>query len=86
MLKVFTDGTKFFNCSSNKGVVQKDISNLQDVQLNFSADIQTPIKKANKILGIIKRTFSFLDVETFFKIIQNKTMIRPHFKYANTGH
>ncbi len=40
------------------------------------------IKKANKITGIIKRSFSYLDKYIFLKLYT--TIIRPNLEYANT--
>ena len=39
------------------------------------------IKKANGIMGLIRRTFSFLDAETFKKLYTS--FVRPHLEYAN---
>ena len=48
----------------------------------FDAHIQNCISKANRILGIIKRSFSYLDKELFLLIY--KSMVRPHLEYANS--
>ena len=52
-----------------------------DEKLNFDSHIQKSINKANKILGIIKRTFSYLDKDIFLRLY--KAMVRPHLEYAN---
>ena len=44
---------------------QKDLGVIIDNKLKFIPDIQVMVKKANRNLGIIKRTFSCLD-ETVF--------------------
>ena len=53
-----------------------------DGKLSFDAHIQNCISKANRILGIIKRSFSYLDKELFLLIY--KSMVRPHLEYANS--
>ena len=60
---------------------EKDLGVLFDQQLSFKNHIQMAIKKANKILGIIKRTFTHMDSDTFLRLY--KTMVRPHLEYGN---
>ena len=43
---------------------EKDLGVLFDQQLSFKNHIQMAIKKANKILGIIRRTFIHMDSDT----------------------
>ena len=40
---------------------EKDLGVIFDGKLSFDAHIQNCISKANRILGIIKRSFSYLD-------------------------
>jgi len=44
-------------------------------------DIHSVTSKANRILGLIKRSFSFLDTDTFTKLF--KALVRPHLEYGN---
>ena len=60
---------------------EKDLGVTFDCKLTFDAHVQNVIKKANRILGIIRRTFTFMDVDTFLRLY--KTMVRPHLEYAN---
>ena len=60
---------------------EKDLGVIFDRNLSFDAHIQSVTSKANRILGIIKRTFTFMDVDTFLRLY--KTMVRPHLEYAN---
>ena len=62
-------------------VNEKDLGVIFDCNLSFDAHIQSVIGKANRILGIIKRTFTFMDADTFLRLY--KTMVRPHLEYAN---
>lgn len=60
---------------------EKDLGVTFDDHLSFDKHIQNIINKANKMLGIIKRTFSYLDNDTFTKLY--KALVRPHLEYAN---
>jgi len=63
-------------------VEEKDFGVTFDSNLTFDAHIQNVINKANKVLGIIRRTFSYLDKEMFLNLY--KGLIRPHLEYANS--
>ena len=54
---------------------------LFDNKLSFDSHIQSTVKKANRILGIIKRAFSHLDKASFIKL--GKAMVRPILEYGN---
>ena len=60
---------------------EKDLGVIFDQHLSFETHIQTAINKANKVLGIIKRTFTHMDSDTFLRLY--KTMVRPHLEYGN---
>ena len=60
---------------------EKDLGVIFDTRLDFNAHINSVINKANKIVGIIKRTFTYLDKETF--LLLYKALVRPHLEYAN---
>ena len=72
------------------GEVDYKISNCQlvndlgvtfDPKLNFNHHIYEITHKATKILGILKRTFIFLNKKTF--LLLYRSLIRPHLEYAN---
>ena len=67
------------------GEVDYKINNSQlvtfDPKLNFDHHIYEITHKATKILGILKRTFLFVNKKTF--ILLYKSFIRPHLEYAN---
>ena len=48
----------------------------------FDLHIQAASNKANQIIGIIRRTFSYLNRYCFIKLY--KAMVRPHLEYGNT--
>ena len=60
----------------------KDIGVTIDSELKFEKHINNNIETANKILGIIRRTYCFLDQDIFIPLY--KALIRSHFDYAMT--
>ena len=63
------------------GDEEKDLGVIFDNSLTFDVHIQKAISKANQMVGIIKRSFSYLDKEIFLKLY--KAMVRPHLEYGN---
>ena len=61
---------------------EKDLGVTMDMELNFQEHISTKIKKANCIMGLIRRTFSYLDGHLFKKLYT--TFVRPHIEYAQS--
>ena len=61
---------------------EKDIGVTIDNQLNFEDHMNEKINKASRIMGLIRRTFSYLDNHTF--LLLYKTLVRPHIEYANS--
>ena len=60
---------------------ERDLGVYVDQDLTFEHHLAVKVKKANQIIGIIRRSFHFLDEETF--IMLYKSMVRPHLEYAN---
>ena len=60
---------------------EKDIGVFIDSKLNFDVHIANKVNRANKIMGVIRRTFDYID-EDMFKIVF-KSLVRPHIEYAN---
>ena len=60
---------------------EKDLGVIFDHRLSFDSHIQAVVNKANKVLGIMKRTFTHMDSDIFLRLY--KTMVRPHLEYAN---
>ena len=56
---------------------EKDLGITINNQLNFEAHISEKTNKANNIMGLIRRTFSYLDKTIF------KALVRPHIEYGN---
>ena len=52
-----------------------------DRDLKFSKHISLKVNKANSILGLISRTFEFIDNYTFVRLYT--ALVRPHLEFAN---
>ena len=59
---------------------EKDLGVHIDDKLNFDKHINTIVNKANRILGIARKTFDHMDVNIFSSIF--KGLVRPHLEYA----
>ena len=60
---------------------EKDVGVIIDDKLTFDKHITEKVNKANSIVGLIRRTFQFLDHKTF-KLLYT-SLVRPHLEYAN---
>ena len=60
---------------------EKDIGVVTDSKLSFENHINEKVNKANSVMGVIRRTFEFLDIKTF-KLLYT-ALVRPHTEYAN---
>lgn len=61
--------------------VERDIGVFIDDKLNFDEHIHNKVSKANSVMGIIRRTFEYLNNRTF--LLLYKALVRPHLEYAN---
>ena len=59
---------------------EKDLGVIMDSELTFSEHITEKVNKANSLVGIIRRSFSHLDPDTFVKIYV--AFVRPHLEYG----
>jgi len=59
---------------------EKDLGVHIDDKLKFKQDINIRAKKANQIVGTIRRTFDHLDNNMFCKLF--KSLVRPHLEYG----
>ena len=60
--------------------VEKDLGVLVDPHLNFHEHISQAVSRANRLLGLIRRSFLNLDTETFNLLY--KGLIRPILEYS----
>ena len=59
---------------------EKDLGVLMDQRLSFQDEISARIAKANRIVGTIRRTFSFLNADMMKTLF--KALVRPHLEYG----
>jgi hypothetical protein len=59
---------------------EKDIGVLVDRNLSFSKHITQKVNKANCIMGLVRRTYTFLDETSFRYLFQ--ALVRPNLEYA----
>ena len=59
---------------------EKDLGVIIDSDLTFEEHITTKIKKANQMMGLVRRSFTFLDGNTFTRLYT--TIVRPHLEYG----
>ena len=59
---------------------EKDLGVIIDSKLTFESHIYSKIKKANRMAGLIRRSFTFLDKHMFRQLFTS--MVRPHLEYA----
>ena len=61
---------------------EKDLGVIIDEKLKFDKHTEAQANKANKILGLLRRSFETLDNETLVWLF--KALVRPHVEYCNT--
>ena len=60
---------------------EKDLGVTVDNLLNFKQHVRTQTYKANKLLFMVRRTCTYLDVDSLPTLY--KTIFRPHLEYCN---
>ena len=65
----------------NQVTEEKDLGILIDDKLKFQQHINQQTKKANQRLGMIKRSFSYMDTEMFLTLF--KSIVRPYLEYGS---
>ena len=61
---------------------EKDIGVTIDSELTFDEHISNKVRSANGIVGLVRRSFSFLDTRSFKKLFC--AFVRPHLEYAQS--
>ena len=59
----------------------KDLCVIVDNHLTFSNHTAEKVNKSNQIMGLIRRTFVFLEKHNFNLLY--KSLVRPHIEYGN---
>ena len=62
---------------------EKDVGVYIDEHLLFETQIVTKVNKANSTLGLIRRSYTYLDEKMF--VLLFKALVRPHLEYAQPG-
>lgn len=65
-----------------KTTEEKDLGITIDDKLKFQQHIHIQTKKANQRLGMINRTFTYMDKDMFLTLY--KSLVRPHLEYGST--
>ena len=79
-------GTKYTMISNNQAIElekvknEKDFGVIIDQNLTFCDHINSKVNIANQNLGIIFRTFTYIDEEMYLNLF--KSIVRPHIEYA----
>ena len=60
---------------------EKDLGVVIDKDLKFHQQTASAVKKANMALGLIKKSFAFLDDQMLPLLY--KSLVRPHLEYGN---
>ena len=60
---------------------EKDLGVTVDQELNFIKHIASQISKANRLLGQIRRSFTYLDKDTMRQLFIS--LVRPHLEFSN---
>ena len=61
--------------------VEKDLGVLFDTKLSFRQHIGCTVKKVNRMIGLTRRTFHYMDQEVFRLLFTS--LMRPHMDYAD---
>ena len=61
-------------------ISEKDLGVTVDPKLNFTLHIEKQVNKANRILGLVRRTFSYIDLKSFKLLFTS--LVRPHQEYC----
>ena len=60
---------------------EKDLGVWIDSKLKFSNHVEHAVSKANRILGLIRRSFTYLDIPLLKQLYTS--MVRPYLEYGN---
>ena len=63
----------------NNLVKKKDLGVIVDSKLSFDKHISAKVKKANSLVGLIRRSFVYLDKVMFKQLFTS--LVRPHLEY-----
>ena len=61
--------------------MEKDLGVHMDPELKFSQHLERQVNKANRLLGLIRRSFDYLDCDTMKLLFA--ALVRPHLEFGN---
>ena len=70
------------NVTLGASTCEKDLGVHVDNKLKFNVQAEVAANKGNKILGIIRRSFTYLDRDIMTQLF--KALVRPHLEYGNS--
>ena len=73
--------SKGSNYTLQETMEEKDLGIWMDPTMKFSVHITHAASKANQILGLIRRSFTYID-PTLMKQLYT-ALVRPHLEYGN---
>ena len=62
---------------------EKDLGVYVDTELTFEKHIETVVNRANRMLGLIRRSYTYLDSLSLLKLCTS--LVRPTLEYANAA-
>ena len=62
--------------------IERDLGVLVDSELNFSKHTTQQVNKANRIMGLVRRSYTFLDSYSFKRLFVS--LVRPLLEYCNS--
>ena len=63
--------------------LEKDLGVHIDPELKFSKHIERQVNKANRILGLIRRSYEYIDMDVMTKLFAS--LVRSHLKFRNVA-
>ena len=60
--------------------IEKDLGVMVDNNLSFQTHIEMKVKNANKLVGLLRRSFTHLDGKMFKQLFIS--IVRPHLEYC----
>ena len=66
---------------SQETTLEKDLGVHMDPELKFSQHLERQIKTANRVLGLIRKSFDYHDCDTVMLLFA--ALVRPHLKFGN---
>ena len=78
--KIFQDDISKLQSWADDWLLQKDVEVTFDEDMTFRKDVNTRANKANSIMGIIRRTYTYLDPQSFELLF--KSLVRPRLEYG----